>query len=1127
MEKTKKVPELQTTLQLLESERQPFIIGIRHHSPACAYMVERILEEYHPQHILLELPVFFRKWLPFLNDKDIQAPVALAGGEENRLFSFYPLADFSPELVAIRWALRNNVAIEPCDCFVERSPVENDSYVIRNDYVLHHLLDQFSCKDFSSLWDSVVETDSGDPWKIRRNALRLGWALRVDSFLDESIDRSDLIRETFMRQQLQKYPQQQKVVVIVGAFHAAALLRQPLLWQETTGKICEDTTTSLIPYSFDLLDSRSGYPAGIRDPLWRQGVWETLRNSGCIEDTMAKVLTQICQAIRDEDHCAGTPDAIEILRMAKDLSSLRSLKTIGRGEFLEAIETCLTQGEIYGRGQIVARALQKALVGEQRGFLHKRVPRSGLYANIEQNLQILKLPSLPQLEKQPKQLVLDPLRSSLDYKRHVFFERLHYVGIQLVEKQTTQQISVSSPLTSKWSIAWNPVVEAQIHTYAINGANITQVCEGVLRQRQQDANNEVYCLEFACHCILPQSARKILCKLYETPQKLHVNHQVLIILEKIRSGLIPGFEQSDLGEKTYEKYVQHFYERLLASLEGIGSKPEDLAVMKEVVQYQIRNSYESLYLEEILQRFSRCESYMIRGISHVALVLLQQQTVADFAHCLCSLLREAQYIEMAKKLCDFLQGGIYLADELFALQHDWLSDFFDEIEVMDDAQFLQRLPFLRQGFLPLSRTSRHEVLSWLKERYDEDLNIVHSTRNTPQWVEQDLYARQRLCELGFEMPTHHEVTTRNKKHIKKTTREQQISPQDRCSLIFGYAPRHSGFASQVACCLDELYGSQSGSPTESGFPTIREWKEELQKFFQQQICDEVLAQSAMQGRIAAISEINPQQVTASIDLLEQVLSLKGAASEKQLQHLRKLANRIIDELTQELSQKIRPAFTGLSTPKPTMRNTGKIHLKKTLNANLNNAYYDAKNRLHIVPNKIYFQNKVKKSLGWRIVLVVDISGSMERSVIHSAITASILARLPALSVNFVAFNTEVIDFSERVQDPLDLLFHVSIGGGTLIAKGLNYARNLIEKPAQTIVVLISDFAEGGAVSHLLHEVDALKNTGCHLLGLAAIDNSGQPCYETAIAEQVVSAGMPVAALTPLELSRWIAKKVSK
>lgn len=1127
MEKIKKIPDLQHTLQQLQEERQPFIIGIRHHSPACAYMVERILDEYKPQLILLELPVFFRKWLPFLNDRDVIAPVALAGGEENRLFSFYPFADFSPELVAIRWALRNDVAIEPCDCFVEKSCGEMSTPTIQNDYVLQHLLRKFSCKDFSALWDSVVETDTNDPWVIRRNALHLGWALRVDSFLDGSMQKSDLIRETFMREQLQKYQPQSKIMAIVGAFHAAALLRNPALWQETTGEICEDTTTSLIPYSFDLLDSRSGYPAGIRDPLWRQGVWQALTRNYSIEEVMAQKLTQICQAIRDEDHCAGTPDAIEILRMAADLSSLRGLKSIGRGEFLEAIETCLTQGEIHGRGQIIARALQKTLVGEQRGFLNERVPRSGLYANIEYHLQVLKLPCLQQLQKQPKQFMLDPLRSDLDYKRHVFFERLHYIGIQLVEKQNTQQISVSDPLTSKWNMSWNPVVDAQIHTYAINGANVKQVCEGVLRQRQQQPENDVYCLQFACYCVLPESARKILQQLYGAPQKLDVNHQVLIILEKMRHNLIPGFAQSALGDEAYAKYVQHFYNKLLASLEGMGSKPQDLAIMKEIVQYQIRNNYPCLYLEQILRRFSHCDSYLMRGISQVALVLLQQQTIADFTNCLCSLLKNAQCIETAKKMRDFLQGSIYLSNELFVLQSDWLSRFFDEIEVMSDRAFLQRLPFLREGFLSLSRTARHELLSWLQLRYQKDINLAYAAQKTPQWAEQDLYAREQLEKLEFGIPQQHQAVTGDEADRKKVQTTLEISAQDRCALIFGHPPQHSGFAAQVACCLDELYGSQKGARTGSGFPTIRQWKEELQKFFDQQVCDEVVVQAATQGRIAAIHEIDPQQVSPSIDLLEQVLALKSAASEKQLEHLRKLASRIIDELVRELSQKIQPAFSGLSTPKPTIRNTGKIHLKKTLNANLSKAYYDANGNVRIVPHKVFFQNKVKKTLGWHIVLVVDISGSMERSVIHSAITASILARLPALSVHFVAFNTEVIDFSERVHDPLDLLFHVSVGGGTLIAKGLNYARNLIKKPAQTIVILISDFAEGGSVSHLLHEVDALKNTGSHLLGLAAVDHSGEPCYETAIAEQVVSAGMPVAALTPLELSRWIAKKISK
>jgi hypothetical protein len=119
----------------------------------------------------------------------------------------------------------------------------------------------------------------------------------------------------------------------------------------------------------------------------------------------------------------------------------------------------------------------------------------------------------------------------------------------------------------------------------------------------------------------------------------------------------------------------------------------------------------------------------------------------------------------------------------------------------------------------------------------------------------------------------------------------------------------------------------------------------------------------------------------------------------------------------------------------------------------------------------------------------------------------------------------VIDLTDRVSDPLGLLLEIRVGGGTDIAGSLRYARTLVTVPARTIVIVVSDFEEGGPVAELVAEVQALVSGGCRLLGLAALDDQGAPRYDSGIAGQLVSAGMPVAALTPMELARWIGEHI--
>ena len=172
-----------------------------------------------------------------------------------------------------------------------------------------------------------------------------------------------------------------------------------------------------------------------------------------------------------------------------------------------------------------------------------------------------------------------------------------------------------------------------------------------------------------------------------------------------------------------------------------------------------------------------------------------------------------------------------------------------------------------------------------------------------------------------------------------------------------------------------------------------------------------------------------------------------------------------------------------------------------------------------------FRTRARRGVDWRLVLVVDVSGSMEASVIWSALTAAILAGVPALTTHFVAFSTEVVDLTDRVSDPLGLLLEVKVGGGTHIAAGLRHARSLVTVPSRTLVVVVSDFEEGYPLGGLLAETRALVESGATVLGCASLDDAGPPAVLGLGGRAARRGGMPVAALSPLELARWVGEKV--
>lgn len=156
---------------------------------------------------------------------------------------------------------------------------------------------------------------------------------------------------------------------------------------------------------------------------------------------------------------------------------------------------------------------------------------------------------------------------------------------------------------------------------------------------------------------------------------------------------------------------------------------------------------------------------------------------------------------------------------------------------------------------------------------------------------------------------------------------------------------------------------------------------------------------------------------------------------------------------------------------------------------------------------------------------VDQSGSMVDSVIHSAVMAACLWQLPGIRTHLVAFDTSVVDLTADVADPVELLMKVQLGGGTNIASAVEYGRQLIEQPAKSVIILVSDFYEGGSSSLLTHQVKKCVQSGIKVLGLAALDSTATPCYDRDTAQALVNVGAQIAAMTPGELASWLAENL--
>ncbi|GLV91235.1 hypothetical protein Slala04_26890 [Streptomyces lavendulae subsp. lavendulae] len=1290
-------------LDALAAAREPYLIGVRHHSPALAAVVPDLLDASGADVVCVELPADFQPWLEHLADPETVAPVALAGTGEDGRPAFYPFADFSPELAAVRWARRSGAAVLCCDlplsdpgwtpraavphpspptdepttppdapapaagtpastasgqapavgagtapvrntigapgtasgpgttrgAFADPSAVtgpgpdaETGTDPRRAGGFADALTAAGTGRDGDDMWDRAVEVlaPGCSPEAVRRAALGVGWALREDG----PVPDRDLAREAHMRAVIAGASAEgHRVAAVIGSFHAPALLdagaspaavgsstavqgapapgtdgthgpgsvpsggvspgsggvapgvtsatgERPAPGRGPVGKTAprgsgagrDAAVTSFVPYSFDLLDSRSGYPAGIRDPLWQQAVLEAGGDPERVREAASVAVTGICRELRRAGHTAGTGEAAETLRLACDLAVLRGLPAPGRGELLEAVATVLGQGEPLGRGRALAHALEAVLVGTARGRTTPHAPRSGLGPSVEAELAELRLPC-PE-DPAPREIRLDPLRSALDGRREVLLQRLLVCGASYGEPLTVAATGDGTALGTKWRLSWTPSVPARLDLTGVRGVTAAQAAAGTLAETARRAAADggptpaqiLAGLAAAARCDLPElvdvrlhEAATALPRTATLPELL----DALDLLEALHRGHLPG--TSAASRAACAALTDDLLEAAVRSLPGLAGSddPADAAALVALADRAAAHHL-GLRTDDALAALAATASPLMQGAALAVRVLLDLDPADALGDRAAGWIDAAGTADSRRALTRRLAGVLTAAGPLLQSSPAALTPLLDRVDHLADQDFLDRLPALRGGFDALAPAARDRLLDTVTERLGDriDLALDAPPALLALWAAADAAGLAALKALPLPRPQEPAEdpapagdpapdapdappapTPRPEAH--------RLAPADRWRLLLGRErDRLPAGARRYAHALDELYGSGQGEGAgdlgtgqgpgrgggqEASFPTAREWSQELEALFGADVREEVLAGAAEAGRTDVLAQLDPAAVRPSVELLSSVLSLAGGLPEAQLARLRPLVKRLVDELSKELATRLRPSLSGLTTPRPTRRPGGALDLARTLRANLAHARRRPDGTVVVVPERPVFSTRASREADWRLVLVVDVSGSMEASVIWSALTAAVLGGVPTLSTHFLAFSTQVVDLTDRVDDPLSLLLEVRVGGGTHIAAGLAHARSLITVPSRTLVVVVSDFEEGAPIGGLLGEVRALAASGAHLMGCAALDDQGTPRYSVPVARQLVAAGMPVAALSPLALARWVGDRL--
>ena len=311
-----------------------------------------------------------------------------------------------------------------------------------------------------------------------------------------------------------------------------------------------------------------------------------------------------------------------------------------------------------------------------------------------------------------------------------------------------------------------------------------------------------------------------------------------------------------------------------------------------------------------------------------------------------------------------------------------------------------------------------------------------------------------------------------------------------------------------------------GADLGSSAPQVARWLGDIREYFPTSVV-QLMQQDAIQRLGLAQLLMEPEMLEAvepDVHLVGTLLSLGRALPETTRETARAVVRKVVAQLERRIASRTRSLVGGAldrsaRVNRPRHRD---IDWDRTIRANLKNYIEPSGERTGgtVVPERLIGYARAANAVKKEVILCIDQSGSMAASVVHSSVFGAVLASMSSLHTRLVVFDTAVVDLTEQLSDPVDVLFGVQLGGGTDINRALAYCQSRITRPADTIVVLISDLYEGGIRDGMLKRVAAMKAAGVQFIALLALSDEGAPAYDREHAAALAALGAPAFACTP-------------
>ncbi|MDR0560090.1 MAG: DUF5682 family protein [Prevotellaceae bacterium] len=505
------------------------IFGIRHLSPGASFHLLKYLDECRPECILIEGPSDATAMIPDISRKGVEPPVALLAYTTELPIEtvLYPFAKYSPEYQAILWGMKQKSEVRFIDLpagvmlkIRQKKQTDTENTVADSFYRFHNglydgLAGQYGEDDYESYWERNFEHN------LNRDSFRKGLSLQSAQIREMVIDREyeaaphdfsfNHIREAFMRKEIQRAVSDgfkpEKTVIVAGAYHVSGILSElpPMSDDELKNIPRAAAQTTLTPYSYFRLSSRTGYGAGNKAPCYFELMWEAIQNNR-LDELSSIYLSKIAHELREKGDNASTASIIEATRLANSLTSMKQGAFPVLRDLHDAAVTCFGGGDIA----VIAEAINRVDVGTAIGRLPEGVSQTPVQEDMNQELKRLKLTAYRQTVS--RELSLD-LRENLkvksreaafiDLNRSTFLHRLKALNIHFAIQSHVSQDSAT--WAEKWTLRWTPEVEIEIVEASLKGETLEIAAACELREQLDecaDISVAARIIRQACECNL-------------------------------------------------------------------------------------------------------------------------------------------------------------------------------------------------------------------------------------------------------------------------------------------------------------------------------------------------------------------------------------------------------------------------------------------------------------------------------------------------------------------------------------------------------------------------------------------------------------------------------------------------